>query len=201
MTENQQTERQVLQRHTHAQSTMLTSTLLLGYSRFPVARLVIPKRIVHHIMTCPWHWRRTRSHMHFRLPPLVVPPWPVLTVCDHSQRVALTNRLSHTASSFFTRHPHVVMCCPDTHNVFTTLPGAILSTTQVGIRVDSCHQATDTLILKIQISNLGLRTINRRTRRVVSKFLPLGCLTVRRQEKSGLLNQSKSPNRKNTCCG
>ena len=115
MTENQQTERQLLQRHTHAQSTMLTSTLLLGYSRFPVARLVFPRRIVHHNMTCPWPWRRTRSYIHFRLPPLVVPPWPVLTVCDHGQGVALPNRLSHTASSFFTRHPHSWSCAVPTH--------------------------------------------------------------------------------------
>ena len=33
-------------------------------------------------------------------------PWPVLTVCDHGQGVALSDRLSHTASSSFTRRPH-----------------------------------------------------------------------------------------------
>ena len=115
MTENQQTERQLQQRHTHAQSTMLTSTLLLGYSRFPVARLVFPRRIVHHNMTCPWPWRRTRSYIHFRLPPHVVPPWPVLTVCDHGQGVALSNRLSHTACSFFIRHPHSWSFAVTTH--------------------------------------------------------------------------------------
>ena len=39
-------------------------------------------------------------------PPLVVPPWPVLAVCDHGQGVALPDRLTHTASSFFTKRPH-----------------------------------------------------------------------------------------------
>ena len=47
-----------------------------------------------------------RSYTHFRLPPLVVPPWPVLAVCHHGQGVALPDRLSHTARSFFTRRPH-----------------------------------------------------------------------------------------------
>ena len=55
--------------------------------------------------------------------------------------VALPDRLSHTASSFSLHSTStvVVMYCLDTHSVFTAPPGAILSTTQVGIRVDSCH--------------------------------------------------------------
>ena len=56
--------------------------------------------------SCCRQWRGTRSESHFRMPPLVVPPWPVLTVCDHGQEVALPDRLSYTASSFFTRRPH-----------------------------------------------------------------------------------------------
>ena len=43
--------------------------------------------------------------IHFRLPPLVVPPWPFLTVCHHGQRVALPDKLSHTARAVFTRRP------------------------------------------------------------------------------------------------
>ena len=51
---------------------------------------------------------------------LVVPPWPVLTVCDHGQAVALPDRLSHTASSFFTRRPHSWSCAvpTDTQRVY-----------------------------------------------------------------------------------
>ena len=144
MTENQQTERQLLQRHTHAQSTMLTPTLLLGYSRFPVARLVFPRRIVHHNTTCPWPWRGTRPKIHFRLPPLVVPPRPVLTVCDHGQGVALPNRLSHTASSFFTRHPHSWSCAVPTHTQRVYRPAGrdLEHHAQVGKRVDSCHSSS-----------------------------------------------------------
>ena len=36
-------------------------------------------------------------------------------------------------------HIHGHVLSRDTHSVFTAPPGAILSTTQVGIRVDSCH--------------------------------------------------------------
>ena len=35
--------------------------------------------------SCYRDWRGTRSYIHFRLPPLVVPPWPVLAACDHDQ--------------------------------------------------------------------------------------------------------------------
>ena len=56
------------------------------------------------------YWRGTRSYIHFRLRPLVLPPWPVLTVCDHGQWVALPDKLSHTASSFFTQRQHSWSC-------------------------------------------------------------------------------------------
>ena len=50
--------------------------------------------------------RGLRPHIFFCLPPLIVPPWPVLTECDHGQVVALFDRLSHTASSFIARRLH-----------------------------------------------------------------------------------------------
>ena len=51
----------------------------------------------------------------FRLPPLVVPPWPVFTTCDHGQGVALPDRLSHTANTFFTQRPPSWSCTVPTH--------------------------------------------------------------------------------------
>ena len=44
----------------------------------------------------------------------------------------------------------MVMCCPDTHSVSTAPPGVTLSTTQVGIRVDSCHGNLPTGLLTIK---------------------------------------------------
>ena len=54
---------------------------------------------------------------------------------DDTSRQALAQNkfVPHSTSTL------MVMCCPDTHNVFTAPPGVILSTTQVGIRVYSCH--------------------------------------------------------------
>ena len=82
---------------------MILVTLVLPCSRFPMVGhhnkdLACSVRVVDR--------RGTGSCSHFRLPPLVVPPWPVLTVCDHGQGAALPDRISHTASSFFTRRPH-----------------------------------------------------------------------------------------------
>ena len=47
--------------------------------------------------------------------------------------------LAHSKFILHSTSTVVVMHYPDTHSVFTAPPGAILSTTQVGIRVDSCH--------------------------------------------------------------
>ena len=47
--------------------------------------------------------------------------------------------LAHSKFILHSKSTVMVMYCPDTHSVFTAPPGAILSTTQVGIRVDSCH--------------------------------------------------------------
>ena len=49
------------------------------------------------------------------------------------QALAHSKFILHSTSTF------MVTDSPDTHNLFTVPPGAILSTTQVGILVDSCH--------------------------------------------------------------
>ena len=67
---------------------------------------------------------KERGLIHFRLPPLVVQPWPVLTVCDHGQG---------TAKSVFTRRPQSWLCIVPTHSVFTAPPCTILGTTQVRV--------------------------------------------------------------------
>ena len=83
---------------------MILVTLVLPRSRFLMA--------VHHNkdVTCDVRvlgiGKKRGLIFTFRLPPLVVPPWPILTVCDHGQGVALPDKLSHTASSFFTCRPH-----------------------------------------------------------------------------------------------
>ena len=69
------------------------------------------------------------------MPPLVVPPWPALTVCDHGQGVALPDRLSH----IFTRRQHSWSWTPGFTAYYTAPQGVNLSTAQVNIRVDSCH--------------------------------------------------------------
>ena len=47
--------------------------------------------------------------------------------------------LAHSKFVLHSTSTLMVVCCPDTqHSVFTAPPGAILSTTPVGIRVDSC---------------------------------------------------------------
>ena len=56
------------------------------------------------------------SYIHFRLPPLIVPPWPVLTVCDHGQGWH-SPWLLHTASSFITRRPHSLSWTARIHRV------------------------------------------------------------------------------------
>ena len=48
-----------------------------------------------------------------------VPGWPVFTACDHSQGVAVPNRLTQAAGSFIPGRPLcTVMDCLDTHSVF-----------------------------------------------------------------------------------
>ena len=47
--------------------------------------------------------------------------------------------LAHSKFSFQSTSTVMVIYCPDTHSVFSAPPGAILSTPQVGLRVDSCH--------------------------------------------------------------
>ena len=49
--------------------------------------------------------------------------------------------LAHSKFSLHSTSTVMVMYCPDTHSVFTAPPGAILSTTQVGTRVGSCHSS------------------------------------------------------------
>ena len=62
-------------------------------------------------------------------------------------------------------------------------------------------QATDTRKLEVQICHMNFQTRNRVATRIVSEFLPLGCLSILRQEETGLLDQDRSQSRENTCSG
>ena len=65
----------------------------------------------------------------------------VLTVCDHGQGVALTSRLSHTASPLvhYSTSSIMVMDSQDSRRITLHPPGAMVSDAQHSTRVDSCH--------------------------------------------------------------
>ena len=65
----------------------------------------------------------------------------------------------------------------------------------------ACTQATKKRKLAVQISILSLRTGHVGASRLVIELLPLECLSILRQEETGLLDQERSQNRENTCCG
>ena len=62
-------------------------------------------------------------------------------------------------------------------------------------------KATEKRKLAVKDSNLRLWTNHVGASRLVSELLPLGCLSILRQEESGLLDQKRSQSRENTCCG
>ena len=80
---------------------------------------------------CSRFMRGTRPHCHICL--------PATTACDHSQRVALTNRPPHAAGPFVTgrlAHGHRL----SGHTAFSTAPpGAKLSDMQFVWHVDLCY--------------------------------------------------------------
>ena len=50
-------------------------------------------------------------------------------------------------------------------------------------------------------SNLRIRTNHNGPRRLASELLPLGCLSILRQEEKSPLDQERSQSREDTCCG
>ena len=51
------------------------------------------------------------------------------------------------------------------------------------------------------IHNLRFRTTHGGTSTLVSELLPLGCLSILRQQENGFLDQERSQSRENTSCG
>ena len=126
MTENQQTERQLLlQRHTHAQSTMLTSTLLLVCSRTRgLVRGIGEERGLTFTFAC------------------------LLALCHLSllSRCATTAKGWHSPMGCRTQqvlssHGVLLHCRgqPGFPAYYTAPPGAKVSDMQFGRRVDLCH--------------------------------------------------------------
>ena len=63
----------------------------------------------------------------------------------------------------------------------------------------ACTTATEKRKLEVKHGNLKFRDKSRR--RLVSELLPLGCLSILRQEENSLLDQERSQSKETTCCG
>ena len=98
MTKNQQTESKQKDNYYSGTLTLnpqcLTLTPLLSRSRFPMAVLECASQ--HDLSRAFVLFNVQRSYIHFRLPPLIVPPWPALTVCDLGQGVVRSPTGSRT---------------------------------------------------------------------------------------------------------